>query len=290
MGNYTNKAAGYWSEFAGNLVNPINLYGGSLLGAAAAPFSKTRKLREQAEADEDLWKNLLIPGWAGHNAMKRLGHSIRGPEITEAREGLEDERVEERRTARKKRDGDGDGKVNDGTPEEKAAERLLGRLAPPAAMGEKRALGLTAGGAGLGGLIGLLRSRKNEKARGTGYGAGVGAGTGFGAGLGAAGGGILGMGGGALIAALLAKKGIDEEALLRMTAKGGLLGGGIGALTGAGLGGYGGYRASKALAEDVAGEKGLPWGKNEEEAKEASARGELSLVLLKRAMRAASTP
>jgi hypothetical protein len=118
------KAAGYWSELAGNLANPINHFGGSLVGAIAAPFSETRKLREQAAADKDLWKNFLIPGWASHNAMKRLGHSIRGPEIAEAREDLEDERVDERHEVRKKRDGDGDGKVNDGTPAEKDASFL----------------------------------------------------------------------------------------------------------------------------------------------------------------------
>ena len=127
----------------------------------------------------------------------------------------------------------------------KAAERLLGRLVPPAAMGEKRAIegSLSVGpqrvaasggvygtalplGLGLGALIGLLKARKGEKARGLGYGAGIGTGTGLGAGLGGAAGGLLGMGGGGLLGAGL---GVPIGALF---------GGGRGATTG-GLGGLG---------------------------------------------------
>ena len=192
----------------------------------------------------------------------------------------------------------------------------------PAAMGEKRAVGgsppspsdhplsavpqrvAASGGIygtalplglGLGALIGLLKARKGEKARGLGYGAGIGTGTGLGAGLGGAAGGLLGMGGGGLLGAGL---GAPIGALFgggRGATTGGLGGLGLGALLGglaggvggAGLGGYGGYRGSKAVAEDIAGDEGLPWDKkkeDEEEAKEASARGKLSSVLLKKAM------
>ena len=112
-------------------------------------------------------------------------------------------------------------------------------------------------------------------------------------GLGTGVGGLAGLSGGALLAYLLAKyKGIQSEKdLHRLITGGAFLGSGVGAGVGAGLGGYGGYRVSKSIAEDTAGEKGLPWGKkkeNEEEAKEASARGKLSSVLLKKAMKAAS--
>jgi len=118
------KAAGYWSELAGGL-NPLNIYGGSPIGAAAALATPTRNLQDQALADQDMWKNLLIPGVGPYNTMKRLGGAIRGPEITEERRELAAERAEGKK---KKRDGDGDGMVNDGTPEEKEAGFLRSQL------------------------------------------------------------------------------------------------------------------------------------------------------------------
>jgi hypothetical protein len=102
------KQGGYWSELAGSVGNPLNWMGPGHLGAAAAGLTKTRNIDEQAEADESLMGNLLIPGKASYNLFKRLGGSIRGPEIKAERENL-----------KKPRDGDGDGMVNDGTPEER---------------------------------------------------------------------------------------------------------------------------------------------------------------------------
>jgi len=96
-----------------------------------------------------------------------------------------------------------------------------------------------------GGLIGAaagsLMSPEGERARGAGYGAGIGAGTELGAGIGGAAGGLLG-------------------GLVTLPI------GGIGAIpgmmAGMGLGGYGGYRVSKGIADDYAEDSDsgeLPW-------------------------------
>ena len=101
----TNKEAGYWSELGGNL-NPVNVLTAGLAnaaGGAGALATPTRDTEEQAEADEDTWSNLLIPGKAGYNQMKRIGYSIRNPdlkeealdaEIASMEEGLEELKAE----------------------------------------------------------------------------------------------------------------------------------------------------------------------------------------------------
>ena len=113
-GTSNEKEAGYWSEIGGSMLNPLNLYGGNLLGGAAALATPTKSQKEIADRetdDESTWlKNLIIPGVGPYHYYKRLGNSIRGPEIKE-----------QRRKSRAAKDGDGDGKVNDGTSEEKEA-------------------------------------------------------------------------------------------------------------------------------------------------------------------------
>ena len=76
----TDKEAGYWSEAIGQL-NPANIVGGTHIGAASALATPTRDTEEQAESDQSVWKNLLVPGVAGYNAAKRLGYSIRNPDL-----------------------------------------------------------------------------------------------------------------------------------------------------------------------------------------------------------------
>ena len=88
------KSAGYWTELLSGL-NPLNMIGGSHIGMGAAALTPTRNLQEQAVADEDMWKNLLIPGVGGYNAMKRLGTSIRGPEIKQQQRNLKRQRADE---------------------------------------------------------------------------------------------------------------------------------------------------------------------------------------------------
>lgn len=128
------KQAGFYSEW-GSGFNPLNSIGGPV-GTILAGLTPTRDLGEQAETDESMWKNLLIPGVGPYNAMKRLGTSIRGPEARSERRDLAEHRDEERKALRDRRlqprDGDGDGKVNDGTTEEKEAR--AGRAAD---VGEK---------------------------------------------------------------------------------------------------------------------------------------------------------
>ena len=107
------KQSGYWTELASG-INPLNWYGGAVGGLAAAGLTPTRSLSEQAVSDQETWKNILMPGRGVYNSMKRLGTGIRGPEIKELR--------------KKVRDGDGDGKIHDGTPEEKEAGFLRNQL------------------------------------------------------------------------------------------------------------------------------------------------------------------
>jgi hypothetical protein len=115
------KRSGFYSEMLSGL-NPLNLYGGTLVGSGAALTTPTRDLKQQAEADQDMWKNILVPGVGPYNAMKRIGTSIRGPELKEERGALEAAQAEAKRSRKEKRDGDGDGMVNDGTPEEKSVD------------------------------------------------------------------------------------------------------------------------------------------------------------------------
>jgi len=79
------KQAGNISEFLSAL-NPANMYGGSLGGGGAAYATDTRSLKDQAEFDSNdgvarTLANLLVPGVGPYNTFKRLGASIRSPEM-----------------------------------------------------------------------------------------------------------------------------------------------------------------------------------------------------------------
>ena len=89
------KQAGPITESLSGL-NPLNILGGPV-GALAALSTPTRGRRQQAEANQDLWKNLLIPGYGGYNAMKRIGHGAWGPEQEEERRKLEREQLDAER-------------------------------------------------------------------------------------------------------------------------------------------------------------------------------------------------
>ena len=79
------KRAGYWSELVGGVANPLNWYGGNLVGPAVALARPTRTLEQQAEHDAggigQILANLLIPGVAPYHASKRIGFSIRSKEL-----------------------------------------------------------------------------------------------------------------------------------------------------------------------------------------------------------------
>lgn len=80
------KLAGYWSEAAGAGLNPANLIAGNLIGGLAALTSKTKSYRDVAESDVGAGNtalNLLVPGVAPYRMAKRLGASVRGPDIKE---------------------------------------------------------------------------------------------------------------------------------------------------------------------------------------------------------------
>lgn len=77
------KEAGVGSEYAGLIANPLNYIGPGHLGALAAAITPTRSLKDQVSADDEMWSNLLIPGRASYNMFKRVGSSLRSPEMLE---------------------------------------------------------------------------------------------------------------------------------------------------------------------------------------------------------------
>jgi len=102
------KQGGYWSEFFSQL-NPLNWYAGNIAGGGAALATPTRSLQDQARRDElggagTALANLLIPGVGPYNAFKRLGTSIRGPELKSMKSNWRaaDEEEEEQRYRRGK--------------------------------------------------------------------------------------------------------------------------------------------------------------------------------------------
>ena len=101
------KDAGAYSEALG-FANPLNAYGPGVLGGGIAALMKpTRGVKEQAKHDVDggirqALLNVLVPGVGPYNAYKRLGMSIRGPEMQAARaklvgteEPIGEERIEQ---------------------------------------------------------------------------------------------------------------------------------------------------------------------------------------------------
>ena len=78
------KQSGWLSETIGSVINPLSVYG-TIGGAATAGFTPTKSLSEVAEADNQSWQNIVIPGRAGYNTMKRTGAVLRGPEVLEIR-------------------------------------------------------------------------------------------------------------------------------------------------------------------------------------------------------------
>jgi hypothetical protein len=111
---YLAKTAGYWSETFGTALNPINHMGGTPLGMGAAVATPTRSLKEQGRMDsagvKQVLRDLLIPGVAPYNSMKRLGTSIRGPELKEMKAEADDSRLSKREA---KKDKNEDSKEND---------------------------------------------------------------------------------------------------------------------------------------------------------------------------------
>lgn len=82
------KEAGWKADLIGNL-SPLNLAahfgtmgGSTAAGQLAALASPTRSLKEQAKSDvESILSPSLMPGYAAYNQMKRIGTSIRSPEL-----------------------------------------------------------------------------------------------------------------------------------------------------------------------------------------------------------------
>ena len=101
------KTAGFWSEQIGSVVNPLNWYAWPF-GMSAAAATPTRSLKDQGRMDsaggKQVLKDLLIPGVAPYNSMKRLGTSIRGPELKEMKAEAEMDRVQRKKDKKDKKD------------------------------------------------------------------------------------------------------------------------------------------------------------------------------------------
>jgi hypothetical protein len=100
------KTAGFWSEQIGSVVNPLNWYAWPF-GMSAAAATPTRSLKDQGRMDSaggrQVLKDLLIPGVAPYNSMKRLGTSIRGPELKEMKAEAEMDRVQRKKDKKDKK-------------------------------------------------------------------------------------------------------------------------------------------------------------------------------------------
>jgi hypothetical protein len=85
------KEAGWKSELGGSMLNPLSVFGGNLGGTIAAAVTPTRTNDEMAKQDNDVWKNLLIPGYGHYNTLKRQGHSYWGSEMRDRAKELKEE-------------------------------------------------------------------------------------------------------------------------------------------------------------------------------------------------------
>lgn len=272
------KEAGWKSDLAGQFM-PQNLLAGGLsygapgyAGMAAALGTPTRTLEEQAKSDVDSsWKSLGIPGFGAFNEWKRMGTSMRSPELLAL--------IEKHKAANKKKENEMKDK-----PEEKEAsscnsshrakkkkkkdvskEAML-IVEKVAAYRKQRAMSKAAIDRAIKGIVivraiekvankrcqpaGGKKKKKSEKAaalnvkditKGNTAAAGALIGGGLGAGAGAL---------QALIQRALSKKDEEEQpSILNRALMGGIAGGGAGA-----AGGYLGAPALKQMAGGLAGD------------------------------------
>lgn len=68
------KEAGARSETFG-MFSPLSAIGATP-GMLLSALTPTRKASDQVASEEDLWKNILVPGVGGYNAGKRLGRTM----------------------------------------------------------------------------------------------------------------------------------------------------------------------------------------------------------------------
>jgi len=93
--NALTKQGGYYTELLSSL-NPLTPYSfGGTAGLIAATATPTKNIKELAEQDSKSWSNVLLPGVGPYRAMKRVGTSIRGPEMKAMEEQIKRERAED---------------------------------------------------------------------------------------------------------------------------------------------------------------------------------------------------
>jgi len=94
------KRAGWSSEMLGQL-NPLNLYGGNVIGGLAAATTPTKDTEDMAEEDTrgigNALLNLLVPTRAPYKAWKRVGYSVRNPDLEKTKEKVEDKKEKEKK-------------------------------------------------------------------------------------------------------------------------------------------------------------------------------------------------
>ena len=76
LGYKLQKEAGLNSEIAGTIVNPLNWYGGTPIGGLAGLLMTDAAKRKKDIEEDDLWKNLLIPGYAPYRLATRNRASL----------------------------------------------------------------------------------------------------------------------------------------------------------------------------------------------------------------------
>jgi hypothetical protein len=89
INGYFEKNAGWKSEWLSPMrYIPYLSALGAAGGGAVALTTDTDDQQKSIERDEDMWKNLLIPGYADYNMMKRIGQGARGKEIIAAKKAI----------------------------------------------------------------------------------------------------------------------------------------------------------------------------------------------------------
>jgi hypothetical protein len=160
IGKLSTKQAGWKSEIASTMLNPVEMVA-SLPAAAVSAVTPTRTRDEQVKAEKETFKN-LIPGRATYNWYKRLGHSIRG-------EGSPGREATKRDAEDKKKEPES--KKEEPKEEESEKEASISKLVKSAGIEElwnkltpaQRNTIIGGGlGAGIGGTFGAVVSEDNK--------------------------------------------------------------------------------------------------------------------------------
>jgi len=79
------KSAGVYSEYLGQIVNPLNLVANPI-GAIAAGLTDTKSDEEMKKQQKKSVSNFLLPGTAAYRYFKRMGHSNKKMNLENAKD------------------------------------------------------------------------------------------------------------------------------------------------------------------------------------------------------------